>query len=100
MTSVHHEGVIEALRRELEQEKQEHASTKGEVAELKRENAELRRNLDNLKQQALVDYTTPRYLTEGSFGKISYLPLQTHVYKTTILGDKANGKKLKHEFQM
>jgi hypothetical protein len=44
--------------------------------------------------------TEPNYLTEGSFGKISVLPLSRTAYKTTLLGDKANAAKLEHEFNM
>ena len=87
------------------------------VADLKRENAELRSGnaelktrlaefLRSLKEEYDKGYsdaligTTPQYVTEGSFGKITALPLQSTVYKTTILGDKANGNKLQHEFSM
>jgi hypothetical protein len=86
MSSTSHEQMIGDLRAEL--------------AVVKRENAESKKELAELKRQGLVDHTTPTYLTEGSFGKISYFPLQTYVYKTTILGDKANGQKLEHEFRV
>jgi hypothetical protein len=40
------------------------------------------------------------YLTEGSFGKISYFPYQDNVYKTVLQGDKESAKRLLHEYEM
>jgi hypothetical protein len=74
--------LIDALRRQ--------------VADLEKRIVELERNAKGKEMPT----TSPLYITEGSFGKISSYPLQNFVYKTTILGDKANGKKLEHEFEL
>jgi hypothetical protein len=74
--------IIDALRRK--------------VGDLEKRIVELERRV---KEQE-TPTTSPKYITEGSFGKISSLPLQNFVYKTTTLGDKANGKKLEHEFEL
>lgn len=88
------------MESELEAVKKENGKLQSEVAVLRKENVELKRALEDLKRQLSFDDTTPQYLTEGSFGKISHLPLQNYVYKSTILRDRANGKKLEHEFNL
>ena len=82
MASESKDEIIDALRRQ--------------VAELEKRNVELERRM----KEKETPTTSPIYITEGSFGKISSYPLQNFVYKTTILSDKANGKKLEHEFEM
>ena len=94
---------MEKLSREVADLKRENAALRSGNAELKTRLAEFLRSLkeeyDKGYSDALIG-TTPQYVTEGSFGKITALPLQSTVYKTTILGDKANGNKLQHEFSM
>lgn len=77
-------------------------SLRKKVEILERENTSLSASLADAHSKRLEEKvgTLPSYITEGSFGKISTLPLQPFVYKTTILGDKANGEKLKHESTM
>jgi len=82
MASESKDEIIETLRRQ--------------VAELEKRIVELQRSV----KEKETSNTSPTYITEGSFGKISSYPLQKFVYKTTILGDRANGKKLEHEFDM
>jgi len=82
MASESKDEIIDALRRQ--------------VAELEKRNVELERRL----KEKETSTTLPIYITEGSFGKISSYPLQHFVYKTTILSDKADGKKLQHEFEL
>jgi hypothetical protein len=82
MASESKDEIIDALRRQ--------------VAELEKRNVELERRM----KEKEISTTSPIYITEGSFGKISSYPLQNFVYKTTILGDRANGKKLEHEFEL
>jgi hypothetical protein len=82
MSSASKDELIEALRRQ--------------VADLEKRNVELERRI----KEKEIPTTSPEYITEGSFGKISSYPLQYFVYKTTILGDRANGKKLEHEFKL
>jgi len=67
-----------------------------QVAELEKRIVELERSVAGKETST----TSPTYITEGSFGKISSYPLQNFIYKTTILGDRANGKKLEHEFDV
>jgi hypothetical protein len=82
MSSASKDELIDALRRQ--------------VANLEKRNVELERRI----KEKETPTTSPKYITEGSFGKISSYLLQNFVYKTTILGDKANGKKLEHEFDL
>jgi hypothetical protein len=82
MSSASKDELIEALRRQ--------------VADLEKRNVELERRM----KEKETSTTSPIYITEGSFGKISSYPLQNFIYKTTILGDRANGKKLEHEFEL
>jgi hypothetical protein len=82
MSSASKDELIEALRRQ--------------VADLEKRNVELERRM----KEKETSTTSPIYITEGSLGKISSYPLQNFIYKTTILGDRANGKKLEHEFEL
>lgn len=110
MTVTNDADTIRALEREMEKLSREVADFKRENAELRSGNAELKTRLAEFMRSRKDEYdggssdalvgTTPQYVTEGSFGKITALPLQSTVYKTTILGDKANGRKLRHEFSM
>jgi len=80
------------------------SESKDEIIDaLKRKVKDLEKRIVELERSALGKETSsgsPTYITEGSFGKISSSPLQNFVYKTTILGDRANGKKLEHEFEL
>lgn len=78
------------------------ANLRRELAIQQRYNEDLKMSLQRVNRKWLEEEAgiLPTYITEGSFGKISTLPGQSFVYKTTILGDKANGEKLKHEFEM
>lgn len=110
MTITNDADTIRALEREMEKLSREVADLKRENAALRSGNAELKTRLAEFLRSLKEEYdkgysdaligTTPQYVTEGSFGKITALPLQSTVYKTTILGDKANGNKLQHEFSM
>jgi hypothetical protein len=86
MSSASKDELIEALRRQ--------------VADLEKRNVELERRIKGRIKEKETPTTSPKYITEGSFGKISSYLLQNFVYKTTILGDKANGEKLEHEFDL
>jgi hypothetical protein len=110
MTSTNDLDTIEALQRDLEKLRKEVEDLRRENEGLRTGNAELMTRLAGHRRGLKEEYdrghsdarlvSTPRYITEGSFGKISALPMQPTVYKTTILGDRANGEKLKHEFEM
>jgi hypothetical protein len=110
MTSTNDLKTIEALQRDLEKLRKEVEDLRRENEELRSGNEDLKTRLAGSKRGLKEEYdrgyseawvgTTPRYITEGSFGKISALPMQPTVYKTTILGDRANGEKLQHEFRM
>jgi len=77
--------------------------------QIKEKNA-LEAEVEGLKHQLTTEYqrgyrdatlgNKPRYISEGSFGKITTLSLSTSVYKSTILGDEANVKRLEHEFNV
>jgi hypothetical protein len=70
MSSASKDELIDALRRQ--------------VANLEKRNVELERRI----KEKETPTTSPKYITEGSFGKISSYLLQNFVYKTTILGEK------------
>lgn len=80
------------------------SESKDEIIDaLERKVRDLEKRIVELERNALekeTSNTSPTYITEGSFGRISSSPLQNFVYKTTILGDRANGKKLEHEFEL
>jgi hypothetical protein len=110
MTTTNDLNTIEALQRDLEKLRKEVEDLRRENAELRSGNVELQARLIGSKKGLKEEYdrghsdallgSTPRYITEGSFGKISALPMQPTVYKTTILGDRANREKLQHKYEM
>jgi len=70
----------------------------------------LEAEIERLKSKLTAEYqrgyrdatlgNKPHYISEGSFGRITSLSLSSSVYKSTILGDEANVKRLEHEFNM
>jgi hypothetical protein len=75
-----------------------------------REIQTLEEELESLKRRVTDEYqrgyrdamlgNKPHYISEGSFGRITTLSMSNSVYKSTILGDRSNVKRLEHEFQL